>query len=122
MSTYIQFDSFPFRVVLRLYYCSTRATDPMSPAQSEQHARNFHSKGLTSSQCYRFWFAVNDPEKYKDIYNVKDVYQYYQKFVGDYEEVMRGWGYCVPEVTGDAMEKHVDAKVRTWSSLNTRIY
>ena len=54
----------------------------------------------------RFWFAKNDPSKYRDIYAINDIFEYYQKFVGDYEEVMRGWGYCMPEVTADAIEKH----------------
>ena len=53
----------------------------------------------------RFWFAKNDPSKYRDIYDKINIFEYYQKFVGDYEEVMRGWGYCVPEVTVDAIEK-----------------
>ena len=53
----------------------------------------------------RFWFAKNDPSKYLDIYAIDNIFEYYQKFVGDYEEVMRGWGYCVPEVTVDAIEK-----------------
>ena len=53
----------------------------------------------------RFWFAKNDPSKYTDIYAIDNIFEYYQKFVGDYEEVMRGWGYCVPEVTVDAIEK-----------------
>lgn len=54
----------------------------------------------------RFWLAKNDPSKYRDIYTINDIFEYYQKFVGDYEEVMRGWGYCVPEVTVDAIEKY----------------
>ena len=54
----------------------------------------------------RFWLAKNDPSKYRDIYAINDIFEYYQKFVGDYEEVMRGWGYCVPEVTVDAIEKY----------------
>lgn len=57
------------------------------------------------SRC-RFWIAQIDPSAYRDIYAIPDIYQYYLKFAADYEDVMRGWGYCMPEVTADAIEKH----------------
>ncbi len=41
-----------------------------------------------------------------DIMHIGDIHSYYLNFAKDYEKVMRGWGYCLPEPTADAVIKH----------------
>ena len=54
------------------------------------------------------WFAnTGMGDHYSEtIMKIGNIYDYYQNFVSDYEEVMRGWGYCIPDVTADALAKH----------------
>lgn len=51
-----------------------------------------------------FWFSpISDPalKKYEDVMHIDDIHDYYIKFASDYEQVMLGWGYCMPEITAE---------------------
>ena len=77
----------------------------------------------------KFWYALVDPDAYKvhcfcfvltwnefiktlinffyfkDVMEIGDIYQYYLGFAKDYEAIMKSWGYCMPEITADAIVK-----------------
>lgn len=42
------------------------------------------------------------------IMNIPNIHQYYVDFVSDYENVMRAWGYCMPEATVEFIIDHAN--------------
>ena len=56
-------------------------------------------RGREMKCCASYWWC--DPSsgtKYADVGTVADAQTYYDNMAGDYEAVVRGWGYNCPEV------------------------
>mmetsp|Transcript_104962 Transcript_104962/g.203160 ORF Transcript_104962/g.203160 Transcript_104962/m.203160 type:complete len:480 (+) Transcript_104962:60-1499(+) len=56
----------------------------------------------------KFWFCDCTPgDRYvADINKITAPEEYYDSMAKDYEAVVRGWGYCMPEAAVDALEAH----------------
>ena len=72
----------------------------------------------------RFWFCNHDGDLAKmyskDINKeMEDVEKYYDDMSNDYENVVRSWGYNMPESVVEALETHGNLnKETTWSMLD----
>ena len=76
-----------------------------------------HSQPLLAVYCWtgeipgKFWFCDHDgliAQKYsKDINKqMEDVEKYYDDMSNEYENVVRSWGYNMPEAVVDALVNH----------------
>ena len=70
----------------------------------------------------RFWFCHHDGEiakKYaKDINKeMEDIEKYYDDMSNDYENVVRSWGYNMPEAVVEALEIHGNLNKKNVSSM-----
>ena len=68
-----------------------------------------------------YWFAEHRGGasiKYSDInHPIDNIEEYYDNMAGDYEDVVRSWGYNMPESVIDALVKHGNLQVNKQSSF-----
>merc|ERR1719317_1323617 len=60
----------------------------------------------------QFWFGDSEcgEEFAGDINKIEDPEEYYDKMAGNYEQVVRGWGYNMPEVVSDKISEYTMAQ------------